>query len=230
MNKKMNRKGLALWVTILLICLGIVAIIGVYFGAIAYLAAITPGLPRVENDGEFDDAYLAEKGFYSVYTEGTDCNVTSDVLGASSYYSCIFDTTDDIGGNRNSTELRFDLVLDIDGDVENMEVDAALQNTGTGQAKDDIDIKEAELWTYDSADETIQICGKGLACELFIDNEDGEIEGDTGILSGDDYVLHIILKTKILAPVFANGNDIMRIDLDLTTDGDTDAARITLEE
>ena len=31
-------------------------------------------------------------------------------------------------------------------------------------------------------------------------------------------------------PTIADGDDVMRIDLDLTTDGDVDAARITLEE
>ena len=222
----MNKKGavMATWLIVLLV-VGAVSLIG--FGLYAGVLAITPTAPivAVDYDGEFDDAFLAVKGdFYSDFTEGTDCNITSNVLGASGYTNCIYDTATDIAGVHNSTEYRLDLVLDIDDDVENMEIEGKLQNTGTGQAKDDFTIKEVELWTYEDSDETI------LVYEVPIDNEDGEFEGETGILAGDEYVLHMIIRSKIIAPPFAGGDDILRIKLDLTTDGDVDAARITLEE
>jgi len=219
----MNKKGMATWLVVLMV-LGIVTVLAVPL-IYVYSLAITPPIVPVEYDGEFDDAYLADKGdFYSDFTEGTDCNITADVLGGASYTACIYDTATDMGDEQNSTEYRLDLVIDIDGDVENAEFEGALQNTGTGQAKDDITIKEAELWTYEESDET------ELVYEFAIDNEDGEFEGETGILAGDEYVLHLVLKTKLLNPAFADGDDIMKIQIDLTTDGDVDAARILVEE
>ena len=226
----MNKKGMQTWLIILLVVLGIGAVVGIGYGATAYLAAITP-VPVVEYDGEFDDAYLATKGsFYSDFTEGTDCNITSDVLGGADYTSCIYDTSVNITSGTtatNSTEYRFDLVIDIDNDVENLEIEANLQNTGTGQAKDDIDIKEVEWWTYDDSNEAVMLFG---STDFNIDNEDGEFELETGVLTGDEYVLHILLRTKLVKPEFVDGDDIMKIELDLTTDGDTDSARILLEE
>jgi len=221
-----NKKGIATWLVVLLV-IGVIAIFAIPLAYVGF-AAVKPVPAAVEYEGEFDDAYLATKGdFYSDFTEGTDCNITNDVLGGASYTSCIYDTATDIGGTQNSTEYRFDLVLDIDDDVENMEIEANLQNTGTGQAKDDIVIKEAQLWTYDDPDEAEMLFDEST---LLIDNEDGSIEGETGPLAGDEYVLHIVLKTKLVSPAFADGDDIMKIDLDLTTEGDVDAARITLEE
>jgi len=218
-----SKKGMATW-AIILIVVGIVVLVAI--PSVYYLSAIAKPAPvEVEYDGEFDDAYLATKGdFYSDFTEGTDCNITSDVLGKD-YGSCIYDTASPMdGATGNSTEFQLDLVIDIDNDVENMEIEANLQNTGTGQAKDDVVIKEAELWTYEESDEAV------LVYEIPIDNEDGEFEGETGVLAGDEYVLHILLRTKLISPDFADGDDIMKIKLDLTTDGDTDAARILLEE
>jgi len=219
-----SKKGIATWLTILIV-LGIVGVLGTVLG-ISYLAITEVPVVTPEYEGEFDDAYLATEGdFYSDFTEGTDCNVTSDVLGGSGYTSCIYDTSSDIYSNAtNSTEYRLDLVVDIDDDVENCEIEGTLQNTGTGQAKDDMVIKEVELWTYGDSDETI------LIYEIPIDNEDGSFEGETGVLAGDEYVLHLILKTKLVTPAFADGDDIMKIKFDLTTDGDVDAARILLED
>lgn len=225
-----GKKGMQTWLLVLLIVGVIGAAIAAGYGATAYLAAITP-LPVVDYDGEFDDAYLAIKGnFYSDFTEGTDCNVTSDVLGGAGYTACIYDTSVNITSGSyccNSTEYRLDLVFDIDNDVENLEIEGTLQNTGTGQAKDDIDIKEVEWWTYEDSNEAVMLFGSE---DFNIDNEDGEFEIATGVLTGDEYVLHILLKTKLVAPGFADGDDIMKIELDLTTDGDVDAARILLEE
>ncbi len=231
MNKKSfmfkGKKGaISGGILALLIILGVLAVGAIaWVGTTYYLSTVTP-IVAVDYDGEFDDAYLADKvDFYSDFTEGTDCNITSDVLGGAAYTACIYDTATDMDSiTYNSTEYRLDLVIDIDGDVENMEIEANLQNTGTGQAKDDITIKEAEIWTYDDSNEAV------LVYEIPIDNEDGEFEGETGVLAGDEYVLHILLKTKLISPDFADGDDIMKVQLDLTTDGDVDAARILLEE
>ena len=212
--------------TVVLIILGVLifagAIAGIVFGITTL--SVTPTVV-VDYDGEFDDAYLAIKGdFYSDFTEGTDCNITGDVLGGSAYTACIYDTASDMDSlGANSTEYQLDLVIDIDGDVENCEIEGTLQNTGTGQAKDDVIIKEVNLQTYD--DEPVIVYDG-----FIIDNEDGEFEGETGVLAGEEYVLHILIKTKLITPEFADGDDIMKITLDLTTDGDADAARITLEE
>ena len=218
----MNKKGMQTWLVLLLV-LTPVLLIG---GGIFYYAtlAITPAPVAIDYDGEFDDAFLADKGnFYSDFTEGLDCNITSDVLGGSGYTACYYDTAVNILA-KNGTTYQLDLVIDIDGDVENMEIEGNLQNTGTGQAKDDITIVEAELWTYEESDEAV------LVYEIPVDNEDGSFEGETGVLAGDEYVLHMVFKTKITQPAFADTDDIMKIKLDLTTDGDADAARITLEE
>jgi len=224
-----GKRGLATWVIVLMV-VGILSVIGVplvYFGYLATVPA-PAAVVSVDYEGEFDDAYLATKGnFYSDFTEGTDCNITSDVLGGSSYTSCIYDTAEDIAGQKNSTTYQLDLVIDIDGDVENCEIEGNLQNTGTGQAKDDIIIQAIELWTYEDSDETELLFDSD---DFNIDNEDGEFELETGVLEGNEYVLHIALKTKLVAPTFADGDDIMKVELDLTTDGDTDAARILLEE
>ena len=224
--KKWNKQGkMAVWLIVLFSVLGVAALGGAIYGV---SLAITPtAVVAIDYDGEFDDAYLAVKGnFYSDFTEGTDCNITADVLGGAAYTACIYDTTTNMGAGAttNATTYQLDLVIDIDNDVEDLEIEGTLQNTGTGQAADDVIIVTAELWTYDDAEDTV------LVYEIPIDNEDNQFEGNTGVLAGDDYVLHVVLKTMLLSPAFANGDDIMRIDLDLTTDGDTDAARITLEE
>ncbi len=223
----MNKKGQATWLIASVIFLAVITVTLLVLNLAGVSLSLAPAaIVAVDYDGEFDDAYLAVKGnYYSDFTEGTDCNVTSNVLGASGYTNCIYDTSPDMNSiTRNSTEYRFDLVIDIDNDVENMEIEGQLQNTGTGQAKDDIVIKVVELWTYEDSDETV------LIYEVPIDNEDGEFEGETGVLVGGDYVLHLVLKTKLIAPEFSDGDDIMKIQFDLTTDGDVDAARILLEE
>ncbi len=223
MIKGKKGAGPAVWLIVLFVVLGVAAVVGITWGITTL--SVTPTPVVADYDGEFDDAYLATKGnYYSDFTEGADCNITSDILGKD-YASCIYDTSPDMDSvTRNSTEYQLDLVIDIDGDVENMEIEGQLQNTGTGQAKDDIVIKVVELWTHEDSDETV------LIYEVPIDNEDGEFEGETGVLLGDDYVLHVVLKTKLITPEFADGDDIMKIQLDLTTDGDVDAARILLEE
>jgi len=224
MRLKKNKKGaMATWLIVTLVIFGAAIFGGLVWGITTL--SITPAVATaIDYDGEFDDAYLAVEGdFYSDFSEGTDCNITSDVLGGAAYTACVYTTLTSVNTS-NSTDYRFDLVIDIDNDVEDLEIEGTLQNTGTGQAQDDMRISEAELWTYGDSDEAI------LVYEIPIDNEDNQFEGNTGILAGDDYVLHVVLKTRLVIPMFATGDDIMRIDLDLTTDGDVDAARITLED
>jgi len=192
------------------------------------LLSIGVTAPAVEYDGEFSEGFLATKGnFYSDFSETIDCNVTSDVLGASTYVGCLYETTQRLYGNssgiNNGTEFQVDFVIDIDDDVENLEIEGDMQNTGTGQAKDDIVIKVAELWTHKDSDETEKIA------DMTIDNEDGEIKLDTGVLEGGEYVIHIVWKTKLVTPEFADGDDIMRMTLDLTTDEDADSGYVSFE-
>jgi len=224
MRLKKNKKGaMATWAIVMLAILGVLALVGGTW-AVTTLSVTPTAVTAIDYDGEFDDAYLAVDGnFYSDFSEGTDCNITSDVLGGAAYTACIYTTLTSVNVS-NSTDYRLDLVIDIDNDVEDLEIEGILQSTGTGQARDDVQIVEAELWTYDDSEEAI------LIYEIPIDNEDAQFEGSTGVLAGDDYVLHVILRTQLVIPMFATGDDIMRIDLDLTTDGDVDAARITLED
>ena len=219
---KLNKKGMATWVMVMLGVLGLMIAGGIGYGV---SLSVTPtAVVAVDYDGEFDDAYLATEGnFYSDFSEGTDCNITSDVLGGAAYTACIYTTLTSVNVS-NSTEYQLNLVIDIDNDVEDLEIEGTLQNTGTGQAADDMTIVAAELWTYGDSDESV------LVYPIPIDNENDEFEGETGVLAGDDYVLHVVLKTQLVIPMFATGDNIMLIDLDLTTDGDVDAARITLED
>jgi len=219
---KLNKKGMATWLIVMLGVLVVVVAGGIGYGM--SLSTIPTAVVAVDYDGEFDDAYLATEGnFYSDFSEGTDCNITSDVLGGAAYTACIYTTLTSVNVS-NSTEYQLNLVIDIDNDVEDLEIEGTLQNTGTGQAADDMTIVAAELWTYGDSDESV------LVYPIPIDNENDEFEGNTGVLAGDDYVLHVVLKTQLVIPMFATGDNIMLIDLDLTTDGDVDAARITLED
>jgi len=188
-------------------------------------ARVTPSAPTY--DGEFDDAYLATKAwFYADFEEKTDCNITDDVLGMSTYGTCIYNSSKawnaTADSSVNSRDWEFDLVIDLDGDVEDMDINVELQNTGTGQAADDAVIKEAALYTYEDEPQLI------MDLTPYIEDQT-EIDASTGPLEGDEYVLHIVFHTKTISPDFASGDDIARIDLDLDTSGDVDKARITVE-
>ncbi|MHA1971470.1 MAG: hypothetical protein ACTSW1_00675 [Candidatus Hodarchaeales archaeon] len=214
--------GLAILLIIVAAVIGIASVVGIVYWMSTMGAAPAA---EIEYDGEFDDAYLATKAwFYSDFSEGTDCNITNDVLGMSTYGTCIYETNSRIYGNAsgitNSSDFQIDLVLDLSDDVEEIDFDCELQNTGTGQAKDDIVIKEASLWTYEDDPEKIT--------DLEIEDQ-VEIDDVYGPLEGDEYVLHIVFHTKTIDPQFADGDDIMRCAIDLTTDGDVDKARITME-
>ena len=109
--------------------------------------------PAIEFDGEFDDAFLPEKGWWPYHAiEQSDCNITSDVLGGSDHTSCIYDTIIRWAGGTagiNASTRVFSYVYDIDGPVEAIDFDIALQNTGTCQLRDDAIISDAKLYRYD---------------------------------------------------------------------------------
>lgn len=220
-------KGLNNTTLALVLVVSMISVAGIVFFAASYLSAVgVPTAPTITYDGEFDDGYVAtEYGFWADASEQTDCNITSDVLGGSSYSACIYNaSTPGFIANQSTKDWEFDYVVDIDGPVKSMEVDISLQNTGTLQAQDDILIKTAELYRYESG------ALQGNPIKVFeIDDNNYQIDDSTGPLMGDDYVLHIVLHTKTISPAAASGDDVMKIDLDLTTDGDTDSARILLE-
>jgi hypothetical protein len=198
--------------------------VAVYVGYLSTLSAI-PSV-TVEYDGEFDDGFIAtEYGFYADAAEQTDCNITSDVLGGSSYSACIYNASSPgFIANQSTKDWTFDYVVDIDGPVEDMDVDITLQNTGTLQAQDDIVIRTAELYRYEEG-----ALYKNPLKKFSVEDNNYEVDDHTGPLMGDEYVLHLVLHTKTISPAAASGDDVMKIDLDLTTDGDTDAARILFE-
>ena len=192
------------------------------FSVVTTLSLLTV-TPEVTYDGEFDDGYLATKSFfYSDFSETEDCNITSDVLGGSGYSSCIYETTTNALANSNSTDMTFSWAFKIDGYVKDLNIEANLQNTGTGQARDDYVIKTFKLYTYE--DDPVLVRDFTESVE-----DNVELDVNTGVLEGDVYALYVVLHTKTVSPNFADGDDIMRIDLDLDTSGDVDAARVTLE-
>lgn len=211
---------------VLVVALLVVMIVGILSAFAVYLAIKPVAIPTVTYDGEFDDAFLATKAwFYSDFTEGVDCNITSDVLGGSGYTACIYDTATawnaTLSSAVNSKDWEFDLVLDIDGPVKSMEFDCNLQNTGTGQAADDAIISTAELWTYEDEPTKVE--------DLTIDDQTA-IDHQTAPLAAGEYVMHVVLHSKTISPDFADGDDVLRCEVDLDTEGDVDAARITVEE
>lgn len=220
-------KGLSNNALLLIVAVFLISVVSVTFFAANYLAAVgRPAAPTIEYDGEFDDGFLADEyGFWADASEQVDCNITNDVLGGSDYSACIYNaSTPGFTSNQSTKDWEFDYVVDLDGPVEDMDVAITLQNTGTLQAQDDIIIKAAEIYKYD--DGALQ--GNPVK-ELAVEDNNYEVDDNTGRLMGDEYVLHIVLHTKTISPDAASGDDVMKIDLDLTTDGDTDSARILLE-
>jgi len=212
-------------VAVILIAIIVPTVIGLALYA-GYLTTLAMPAVAVTYDGEFDDAYVAsEYGFYIDGVEQTDCNITSDVLGGSAYSACIYNTSaPGFIANQSTRDWEFDIVVDIDGPVEKMDIDLALQNTGTLQAAADVIIKNCALYKYEKG----ALLGRPVK-QFEIDDNNYQVDDSTGPLMGDEYVIKITLHTKAIDPAAASGDDIFKLDLDLTTDGDTDAARILLE-
>ncbi|RLJ07483.1 MAG: hypothetical protein DRP16_03355 [Candidatus Aenigmatarchaeota archaeon] len=194
----------------------------------AMLAQLTVQPTVVKYDGEFDDAYLATKGwFYSDFTEQVDCNISNDVLGGD-YSSCVYRTIKALNATAdssvNSRDFVISLVIDLDGDVKDMEINGKLGNgvASTGKPADDIIIKEVKLYTHEDNPRLV----KDLTGYI---EDQTEIDANTGPLSKDEYVLYMVFHTKTISPDFTTGDDIMRLEMELDTEGDVDTAKITLE-
>lgn len=220
---------------ILVVLILAVAVVGM-FGL--YTLSVTPTTPTVaaDFDGEFDDVLIPSEGpFYSDFLEYVDCNVTDDYVGGSSYDSCVFRSTVGIngsapsayGGGQNSTDFNFDVVIDMDGAVKEMEIDVALQNSGTCKPTDDMVIRKAEIWTHESDPQLVADLTPFIEDNVDIDATIGP--GTLLQQGSQEYVLRLLLHTKGITPDCATGDDIAKIDLDLTTDGDRESARILVE-
>jgi len=226
------RKGAvspAVWL-FAIIFIVMMAMIGMY--AYTQLAAI-PRVPRVpvEYEGEFDDAFLATKGwFYSDFTEQVDCNITDDILGGD-WASCVYRTRLALNATAepsvDSRDFVISLVFDIDSDVgpeSTIDIDTGAGTASTGKPTDDLSLVEVKLYTHE--DEPVLI--KDFT-ELIEDQQDLDNAEIGRALAGDEYVLWIKYHTKTISPDFTTGDDIARITFELDTDGDVDEARITLE-
>ncbi len=229
-GKKLKGAGSMAWAAI-----AIVIVIAVSLVTVSYITLTTlrPPIAVVEFDGEFDDWFLAAKGFfYSDFTEGTDCNITSDVLGGSSFTACIYETTTTIDGSTsgilNGTDFVYAGVFDLDGPVKKIAIDANLKNTGTLQARDDIVIKEFSLWTYEDKPKLLIDFTDKIDDAKELDVSFTTIPGFNHI-PGDEYVIAITFHSKLILPAGADGDDLMLIEIDADTSGDTDSIRVTLE-
>lgn len=217
----------------------IVAIAAVAIGVwgVTQLAMIrvpyVPLVVAIEYDGEFDDAFAPAKGWWSNdFTESIDCNITSNVLGGSDYSTCVYNSmvawTSGNPVNINSTKKIFAEVIDINGPVEKIEIQLELQNTGTCKPTDDVTISDAKIYRYDDK----------IAQDAWIFDLTPYIEdlisvdatvtrpNDAAYFDDGKYVIWFEFSIKQFVPDCATGDDIFKLDIDLTTDGDTDAARI----
>lgn len=202
----------------------IVAVVAIGVTAIYYTqyAAMMAGAAIVEYTGEFDDGFLAtESYFQSDVTEAIDCNITSDVLGWKENASCVYETSLLWNSSAFSKDWYFPITVDIDGPVGYLQVDFALLNKDTLQAKDDAAIVDAKLYTHEENPRMV------FDFNPYIDDQD-EIDAKTGPLPGDEYVLYIKLRTGVIAPLAVGSDKIGLLNLKLDTDGDVDEAYITL--
>jgi len=215
-------KGLAPSVTALIIILFVIAAVA---GTAGYfmLAAVRPSVP-IPYDGEFKEGFIPTEGnFLMDFTEYADCNVTDDYLGTSDYAGCIYRSNVVINDTDkgNSTDLFYALAVDIDGPVQDLAVEADLQDTGTCKPSDDITIVWAQMWTHE--DTPVKIADLTIS-------DSNKIDGNTGpIRTKGEYVLYTKMRLGAISPNCVTGDDLMKIQLDLTTTGDVDAARILLE-
>ena len=193
-------------------------------------------MPAITYDGEFDDVFLATKGpFYSDFSEQVDCNITNDVVGGTDYSSCIYRTTKALNATADSSvngrNWVIALVLDIDGPVEKIKVSGKLGNgvaSTLDAANDMVILPEAMgyklgLYTHEDDPKLIADFSNAIEDQIEIDAEFGPIT------KGDEYVLWLPLYSKTISPDATTGDDIMRLEIELDTDGDVDTAHITLE-
>ncbi len=218
-------KGVSNVLALLLIVIAIGATAGITL-TYNYLASLAV-MPPITYDGQYGadasvDAADLEGAFYSDFVETTDCNVTDDVLGDSSYVGCVYETTGGVSNSNNGTDYMFAIAFEIDdGPVEYMHVNCELKNTGTLQAADDFAIENIEVFTNEDS----PISYSNLAVE------DGgtEVDGNTRFLPEGDYVFVTELHAKGITPDGVDGDDIMTCKNDLETSGDADIWYLTLE-
>lgn len=223
------RKGIS---PVLIVVVLILVVVGLLGTAAVFLAAI-PAAPAVEvdYDGEFDDGFLASKGaFATSFTEGTDCNITSDILGGA-WASCVYETSTALNATASAHmsdhDLYFPFVIDIDGPVEEMEIsyEMGAGTSTTGVPEDDIDLMDAKLYTHEDDPTLI------YDLEPYIEDiEDLDATLDMKrYRKGDEYVLYMIFHTKTINPAFTDGDDMGRLTIELETEEDQDKAQVTLE-
>jgi hypothetical protein len=221
--------GAIVTVIFLVVTISVIGVFAVYYMAISAVPRVAPIAPTY--DGEFDDAFLATKGpFYSDFTEGTDCNITTDVLGGPTWTNCIYDTR--IAWNAtadtsvDSRDWVLSLAVDIDGPVgpsTEIDIDSGAGTSSTGQVAD-YALKEVKLYTHEDDPVLIEDLTNFIEDQEDIDN------AEVGPLEGDEYVLYIVWHTKSISPAFTDGDDIARITWDLETSEDVDTAQITVED
>lgn len=216
-------KGAAPVVWVLAIMLVAVLAVAGTWAAVTYLA-VPPRVAPVY-DGEFStDAQIATEGPWgSAFNETSDCNVTSDILGDSAYQGCRYSTTSTIT-NQNNTEFDFPFQFEIDtGTVQGGSIDMELQNTGTGQFKDDMSIKSVEIWTHEDQPRVVYDLSN------YIENAGQSLDAVFGSLPVGEYVLYTVFKTKTVYPAGVTGDDICKMKIKLTTSGDAKTAYILAE-
>jgi len=193
-----------------------------YIGYNQYKASLLAAVPAVTYDGEFDDGFLATDGWFTTsFTEGTDCNITDDVLGGSTWAtSCVYETSTALNATANAH-----MVVDIDGPVEAIDIDfdmgAGSQTTGV--PTDDIDLVDAKIYTHEDDPKLIYDLSGYIE-----DVEDLDATG-LGPLAKGEYVIWLKFHTKTISPAFTDGDDIGRLTIELDTSEDVDKAQITLE-
>ncbi|MHA1866386.1 MAG: hypothetical protein ACTSWZ_07760 [Candidatus Heimdallarchaeaceae archaeon] len=196
-------------------------------GFMAYYATtLAVRVPPVTYDGEFDDGFLATKGWFTNdFTEVVDCNITSDVLGWKENASCVYQST--IAWNAtaensiNSRDWYFAWVVDLDGPVKKMDVNFELSNKDTLQAADDAVIVDAKIYTHEDNPTLV------FDLKPYIEDQ-VEIDATTGPLAGDEYVIWIHLRTKTVSPDAVTGDRIGVLNLKIDTTEDVDEAYATL--
>jgi len=177
----------------------------------------------VKYEGEFDDGFLATKGWFgNDFAEQTDCNITDDKLGWKIDGSCVYDTIKALNSTADSSvdsrDWEFAWVMDIDDDVEYLDVSVEL----VGDAQDYLYIKDAKIYTHEDNPQLV------FDLQPYIEDHT-EIDAKTGPLEGDEYVLWIVFHTKQVDEHFSAGENIAEINLKIGTSGDVDEAYVTVE-
>jgi len=223
---KFGNKGVSPAVVLLAILMIVVVSFVAIYAYTTQMAALI-AVPAVTYDGEFDDGFLATKGWFSNdFTEQVDCNITSDILGWKEDGSCVYRST--IAWNAtaqpsiDSRDWYFAWVVDLDGNVKKMDVDFELKNTGTLQAADDATIVDAAIYTHEDNPRKV------FDLKPYIE-DNTEIDATTGPLTGDEYVVYMHIRTKAVSPAAVTGDNIGLLDLKIDTSGDVDEAFATLE-